>query len=232
MTTFERVVERLKHENFLADYTFRKRDSSFIQKFDGGVNRINLDHWFSWDVSCVRPIFSVRYDIIFKWFEKFSVRRQEDRRDDYIVGFSSEMLGFKDIFEFEVTLNNFKDEYAKLVDCLHKGTVEVFSKWATLSDFYENRIIPQLNGLEPLPDGGADWLFEYLTICRIVEIGRYEELKVKVLKRAEWLMTHNERPEPNMNFYYHRLDEILEYLESLDLEKMMQTNGKKVILKK
>ena len=232
MTTFERVVERLKEEPFLADYTFRKRDSSFIKKFDGGLKRINLYHWFNIVEAGVCPIFSVRHDIIFKWFDKFSFRRYEDRRDDYLVAFTARMLGLGNSeFYFKVSLDNFESEYARLAYTLKKGSEEVFSQWATLEDFYKKRIVPELEGKEPFPYSGADWMFQYLTVCRIVAPERYEELKAKCLEQAEWFMTRENGPEPNMLQYYDRLNEILGYLESLNLEKMMELNGKKVILK-
>lgn len=235
MTKFERIVERLKKEPFLSGFTFRKSDSSFIQKFDGGLRRIDLEHFN--DIICITvlPHFEVRFDIAPKWFEKFSFKTLRDQRNNGTVGASSGMLGFEDGYDFENSQKDFDKEYAALVKCLKSGAEEVFTKYATLEDVYKYDIVPILKGEKLMKDfGGVDYLFDYLMICRIVAPENYNQYKNLFLEYADNTKKHSGPGyrNPNMLYYCDMMDEICSYLESLDLDKMMQSNGKKVILLK
>lgn len=57
-----------------------------------------------------------------------------------------------------------------------------------------------------------------LTLCKIVNPNKYSRLKEIILDRIRFL---NKREEPNVAYYYDKIDDILRYLESLsttDLE--------------
>lgn len=59
--------------------------------------------------------------------------------------------------------------------------------------------------------GGADWIFEYLLLTKLVDRDNYDNTKKVILERAEEM---NKRDEPNIIEYYDKLDEILFYLET------------------
>ena len=42
---FTYIIERLKNEDFLMDFKFRKRDNCFIWHENGIGRMIELDHW-------------------------------------------------------------------------------------------------------------------------------------------------------------------------------------------
>lgn len=230
MTKFEIIVERLKNESFLAGYTFVKSDSSFIQKFEGGWRKIGLDHHSVSSYLTIRPVLLERFDIASKWFEKFSFKTLKDQRSIWTVGASPEMYDCTGYFYFDDP-DKFEETYSNLALVLEKCSQKLFNKFKSIQDVYTYNILPIIEANECYNDGGIDWFFEYLIICRIVAKENYDKLKEILLRHADWRMTRNKWPEPNMNYYYHRLDEILGYLESLDLEKMVQSNGKKVIIK-
>ena len=234
MTKFERIVDQLKNEPFLSGFTFRKSDSSFIQKFEGGYRRIQLEHYNKLISISVQPQFDVRFDIAPKWFEKFSFKTLRDQRHNSTVGASSNMLGFECVYEFDNSQKDFDKEYAALVECLKKGSKEIFSRYTSLEDVFQYDIVPILNGEKLMKSfGGVDYLFDYLMICRIVSPENYNQYKKLFLEYAEYTKKYNGSgsPNPNMLYYCDMMDEIFAYLESLDLEKMMQSNGKKVILR-
>ena len=137
------------------------------------------------------------------------------------------MLGFDDVYTFYSDLSNFDEEYQKLSEMIRKCASYVFTKYATPKDVYNDKILPVLKGIKELPDLGAEWLFEYLARCKVVEPENDNKLKDLSLKRAEWLIKHYKFTEPNMAMYYDRLDEILGYLESLSVDDLMKTKSKK-----
>lgn len=226
MTTFERLVDQLKEDSFFKDFTFRKSDSSFIQKFDGGCRYIELEHWYAAICASVRPLFHVRFDFVHKWFEKFSFRTIQDQRSSDTVGISPSQLGLNDIYDFYPEEKEFK-QFNALKETIKICSASLFSKYQTPADVYINDILPRMEGRIAFRRLGADWIFEYLTICKVVAPENYEKLKSQLLKHAEWQMFGNERSEPNMVKYYYRLDEILGYLESLSTQDLMKKRIKK-----
>ncbi|MBO4529001.1 MAG: hypothetical protein J5767_00005, partial [Paludibacteraceae bacterium] len=93
----------------------------------------------------------------------------------------------------------------------------VFTNYATLDLAYQHEIIPLLNGDKEMPDGGIEWAFIDLTLCRIVSPQNYDAFKKKVLERIEFLHSRNE---PNLAHYYDILDEIIAYMEGLSIEEL------------
>lgn len=72
---------------------------------------------------------------------------------------------------------------------------------------YHHEIIPILENKVEL----ADWVFEYLKLCRIVAPKNYPTLKEILLKQVEFMHT---RGEPNIEIYYLKLEKILYDLEN------------------
>lgn len=48
---------------------------------------------------------------------------------------------------------------------------------------YDRRIVPILEGKQQLPDIGADWAFEYLTLARIISPKDYEIVKDIIIRQ-------------------------------------------------
>ena len=213
---FNLILSELTTDRFFNDFKFRKRDSSFIRKTDYGKNIIMLDHWnVDLESMVIYPQYLVRFDVLRKWFEKFSFKSLKDQRDCVYVGFTGEMLGSQDKFRFLYDKTNLKSQSMKLRECLKKDGDAVFNAYSSLENAYEIEITPILKGSKCLPDIGADWFFENLTLCKIVSPEDYEKLKEIQLKQAKLMY---ERGEPNISAYYTKLPEILSYLEGLELK--------------
>lgn len=86
----------------------------------------------------------------------------------------------------------------------------VFQSYTSLHDMFEHEIIPRLEGKRALPDVGADWAFEYLTLTRIESPEDYPAVKELVLAQVHKMA---ERHEPNIMDYFPRLDEIISVME-------------------
>ncbi|MDE6343061.1 MAG: hypothetical protein K2K93_12175, partial [Muribaculaceae bacterium] len=105
-------------------------------------------------------------------------------------------------------LNHMRESLIECSKCVFEG-------YSSLEDMYQREIVPMLNGERELPQGGMDWYFESLALCKIVAPENYPRLKEILLQHAEYRM---QRKEPNMEMYYPRLDEILTYLENYDFK--------------
>ena len=217
-TYFETILGELLDHPYLHQFKYRKRGSFLIKKTSYGKELIQLDHWNSWNISLtVRPIYGVRFDILSKWFEKFSVRTLVDQRDDFSVMFEGDILGRPRMFEFKYydTGLSYRKELASLCESLIECSKFVFNAYSSLDKMYEKEIVPILSESKTLPSTGVEWLFESLTLCMIVHPENYQKLKDILLKHVNEMMRYNE---PNISLYYPRLSEILSYLENQNFD--------------
>ncbi len=213
---FELIIDNLKSEPFFADFKYRKRDSRFYIS-NGGVHKIvKLQRTISWGMFLdIYPVYLVRFDVLKKWFEKFSFKTLRDQRDNATVGASGGTFGLKDRFAFERGNSHNNEEYELLRDTVISCAGKVFNDFQTLEDYYTKEILPVLKDNVIPEDSGADWIFEYLTGCKIVAPENYNRLKEILLRHVEERHAQNE---PNIMSYYDRMDEILNYLENYDFK--------------
>ena len=187
------------------------------------------DFCFLW----LHPGFTIRFDFVHRWFEKYGCKPLPVQRGNYTVGATPKKynLGGKygGTYIIELNTNSFIEDCDKIKQTIKICAEKFFSEYKTPEDVYIHDILPIIEGKKELPSIGADWLFENLTICKVVAPENYEKLKDLSLERAKWLMTPNggSRPDGNMVHYYDRLDEILGYLESLSVEDLMKKCIKK-----
>ena len=215
-TYFDQILSILLEDPYFQKFKFRKRDSSLIQKTKYGKQFIELTHWNYGNISLdIKPQYFVRFDILSKWFEKFSFKTLADQRNGWYVGFDGRMLGKQYTYEFPYyeTGSYYNDELRKLRDDIIECSEYVFDEYSTLEKAYQKKIIPILEGKQKLPVVGADWFFENLTLCKILHPEKYEELKDMHLRHANEMYKNRE---PNISIYYPRLEEILSFMENHD----------------
>lgn len=114
ITTFDKIVNDLAQLDFFSGYKFRKRDYSLFFKTESGKQFIELDHWRDRDTTSslvIYPIYGVRFDILHKWFEKFSVKTLQDQRDRASISFSGSMLGLQDELNFDTNGDGYSNEF-------------------------------------------------------------------------------------------------------------------------
>lgn len=233
MTAFELIIQYFEKDSFFNAYKYRKRDSSFVQKFNDGYRKIDLRHHRDFYYLWLHPGFTIRFDFVHRWFEKYSFKPLQVQRDIYTVGATPKKydLGGKygGTYLFDLNSNSLLEDCDKVKQIIKTCADFFFSEYKTPEDVYIHDVLPIIEGKKELPRVGADWLFENLTICKVVAPENYEKLKAMSLERAKWLMTPNgkSRPDLNMAHYYDRLDEILCYLESLSVEDLMKKRIKK-----
>lgn len=209
---FDKIINDLVQLEFFSEYKFRKRDSSFFKKFNGGKQFIELDHWTDNETSSlvIYPVYGVRFDILHKWFEQFSVKSLQDQRDRASINFSGSMLAQQNEFYFDLNGNRYTDDFKNFQATLIKCADYVFTEYASLNKLYNKTIVPVLNGDVQLPDVGADWIFIYMVLCKLVNPTNFHKLKLIIQPHVKKMYA---RQEPNILDYYNRLEDIFHYLE-------------------
>lgn len=212
ITTFDKIVNDLAQLDFFSGYKFRKRDYSLFFKTESGKQFIELDHWRERDTTSslvIYPIYGVRFDILHKWFEKFSVKTLQDQRDRASISFSGSMLGLQDELNFDTNGDGYSNEFENFQIIL-KCAEYVFSEYSSLDKLYNKTILPVLDGETGLPDVGADWIFIDMALCKLVAPANFDKLKQIILSHVEKMYAHQE---PNIPDYYDRFEDIFHYLE-------------------
>lgn len=77
-------------------------------KTKGGKQFIEMDHWIDEATSSlvIYPIYGVKFDILSKWFEKFSMKNLQDQRDRAGIAFYGDMLSMQYKFYFNLNGKN------------------------------------------------------------------------------------------------------------------------------
>ena len=75
-----------------------------------------MDHWIDEATSSlvIYPIYGVRFDILSKWFEKFSMKNLQDQRDGASIDFSGDMLSMQDKFYFNLNGEKYATDFNEL----------------------------------------------------------------------------------------------------------------------
>ena len=219
-----KIIEAIASDPYFKEYKIKKSDASIILKSDTGYRRILFQYYNTYDLRRkqlaleIKPNYDIRFNVLHKWFEKYSKRTLADQRNDYSVGFIGSMIGATDDFYFLESRKEYYVDLQSLYDEVVRNANNIFSKFATLESYYNYCINDVLNGKRELPDEGFEWVTEYLIAAKLVSPSNYELVKSLVLKRAEWMMGRNN---PNMKLYYNELPTILADLDSTDF-----TSGK------
>lgn len=215
---FTEVLEHLLNENYFSTFSYRKRDCRFIKNNELGFEAIEFQYWDGFDLLrnkrslVIKPLYLKRFHILHTWFEKYSFKTKADQRDNFSIGFDGGMLNKKNEFHFLLDNTDFQKDFDFFSNEVIKTSDYVFCKIKTLQNLFEHQIIPLLKYQSKLPDVGADWIFEYLSLTRIVEPLHYVEIKEMILLHVETLYNKGEL---NIKEYYPKFTEITEYLEIL-----------------
>lgn len=213
------IISDLMRNNYFSEFKFRKRDMRIYVQTKYGKQYVDFDYWmnpYSIESSLVvYPQYMVRFEVLEKWFERFSVKPLQVQRDSYTSGFSGKMIGLPDEFIFLCDRSNYSEQLEKLINTVKRCSEYSFSKFSSLKDLYEYWIAPVLANKKSLPTTGADWVFEYLTLCKIINPHGYQQFKKMVRTHVEEM---NARKEPNIIEYYDNFDNIISYMEDLNLK--------------
>ena len=218
-TLITKIIEGLQQDPYFEEFKFRKRDYTFIKKDKIGYKKIVIDNHDSYDpkrdciAKAIYPMYFRRFNILHQWFEKHSFRTLATQRDTYSV-YDSEPLHTdlnKSYYYFKYDGENFEKDLEKLANDIKVRSQNFFNKYKTLQDMYQYEIVPILENTKKLEGVGADWVFEYLKLCKTVAPEKYPILKEILLKQIEFMYG---REEPNVVIYYPKLKDILFDIEN------------------
>lgn len=212
-TFFDKILEDIMSDIFFQDYKYKKSLTALFYKLDDTFLYLGLDHWRDYEteelVFC--PIYGKHFNILCKWFEKFSFKKLQDQRNNPHMNLSNADLGCEDEnITFKYDLSDYDQKIDYLIKIMKRNITIVANRYATLEDFYNNEISPIMNGEKDLIIHGADWIFRDLTLCHLVSPENYPCFKSKILNHIEVMHRFNE---PNIERYYEKLDEIISYME-------------------
>lgn len=216
---FEEIMSGLS-DKLIKDFGLKKTGSKYTFKEKEFKKEIEFRHHTDkWSGELIiTPAYYVKYDALLNWFSKFSFKTKSDQRANYSYGFVGERIGCNINYFFRLEEDN-RSAINKFHEEVLSCTEYVFTNYGTLPSAYKNRIEPILNEKLELPDVGFEWAMIDLTLCKIVNPDNYSKLKEIIIDRINFL---NSRNEPNVAYYYDKIDDIFRYLESLsttDLEK-------------
>lgn len=197
---------------------FRLKGEGFFKKASDGWEVIEIEGYTrGWNMETDKPalrlypIYLRRFDILHKWFEPFSFKDLKDQRSNYTIGFDGKMLDTSNYFYFPQDGSRYSERFTFLKENIEKNAKAVFTRYATVEDFYRHKVQPLLdNGISILPNVGADWIFFYLKSSQLVAPHNYPIIRNKIMKQVEMM---NRRGEPNVIEIYPKLNEILNALE-------------------
>lgn len=215
-----KVVEKEILVNyFFINYKYRKKDRNFIKKRKDGFCAVELQVQDYYDLirdgraMQICPIYFVRFDVLHKWFEKYSFKTIADQRNNSIIMFSGENYYKKREHYFMLNEIEFEEDLHRFIEEISLNAKQFEKQFDSLQSVYDYLIPPILKAEKELPDGQADWIFEYLTLCRIVAPQNYETLKKMIYNRIEFILSRKIK-DINILYYYPNLDTILMDMEN------------------
>lgn len=174
-----------------------------------------MDHWIDEATSSlvIYPIYGVRFDILSKWFEKFSMKICKTKETEPVSIFWGYAIYARQVL-FQLEWGKYATDFNELQAKVQKCAEYVFSEYSSLDKLYNKTILPILNGEVSLPDVGADWIFIDLALCKIVNPSNFHKLKQIILSHVRKMYMCKE---PNILYYYDNLEDILQHLEYTQL---------------
>lgn len=214
MSIFNRVVDDLLRESFFSGFKFRKRGSLIYKKEENRVILIEFQPRSYFISIVLSPVYCVHFDVLTKWFEKFSCIPVKTLRESASYGISGYNIDTKHVwFDFPLDIDEatYQEVYSEFRDSVIRCASSIFDKYKTLKDYFDALILPIIEGKTKLSLSGSIWIFKYLTACWIVAPDKYPIFKGMMLDHIKLMLSNNE---PNIIKYKDRLDEIFDTLES------------------
>lgn len=210
---FKEIVEDIQTDEYFCNYRFQKSENTLYLRTGNEFVALELQHWRDQqDNSCViNPIYGKHFDVLVKWFEKFSFKPLDIQRINPNVMYDNTDFNDDRLITFKYDFSDY-DEKIKMFLPMIRNNISLFaSRYSTLEDYYNEDIVPILLGKRNFPDVGADWVFIYLTLVYLVDKKVYPYFKKRIMAHADWMQSRNE---PNIEYYYDRMDEIITYMEN------------------
>src|SRR6185436_13197432 len=138
------ILPRLQNEDNFLKFKFIKSQTAFRQKTDFGFYNIEIYSHKSYDLNRdqpaleIHPVYGVRFDLVTKWYEKFSFKSLSDQRNNSTVGADGKTLDTVDKFYFLDSRTELDNEFSIFCSSISNISTDYFSKYKTLDDYFAN----------------------------------------------------------------------------------------------
>ena len=192
------ILPRLQNEDYFLKFKFIKSQTAFRQKTDFGFYNIEIYSHKSYDLNRdkpaleIHPVYGVSFDLVTKWYEKFSFKSLSDQRNNLTVAADGKTLNTVDKFYFLDSRTELDNEFSIFCSSVRNISTDYFSKYKTLDDYFANDVLPVLNRERKMHDVGADWIFEYLAAVKLFRFDRFDEMTKLLKNQIEFMKNSNE----------------------------------------
>lgn len=214
-----KMLEVIASDDYFKGYQIRKSDNSIIYKTANGYKRVRLWYYNTFDLERndlaleIQPYYEVRFNVLHKWFEKYSKRELKYQRDDDSIRFWGEKLGLVDSYFFLENRNHYEEDVNRMKVDVINNAKDLLEKFSSLEYCYHYLVVDEMKGNHPLPNIGIEWFFERLILTRLIAPQNYYTVKMFFLQKIDKMVGWKE---PNVMMYYDDLPNILEDLENTD----------------
>ncbi|MDO4335576.1 MAG: hypothetical protein Q4C37_07105 [Bacteroidales bacterium] len=221
---FDKLISDLQQNSFFAGFKYQKSESAFVKESNGRKLRIRLWHSRDYPISVIKihPQYDLRFDILHRWYERFDFRTVKDQRTIFTLSFDEchlpddISLSRDDAFYVDTDSVNYRVQLTQMQDRIVKSVTEIDNRFKTVKDLYDYLIVPVLKGDKALPATGSCWVFVDLALCKYVAPEVYPEFRHIVMSQVEQLY---KKGEPNIERIHSNIDEMLDFLETANLEE-------------
>jgi len=145
-------------------------------------------------------ILGVRFDVLYKWFEKFY--QGSTLKDLRNWSTFMEFMYLNDEYQIFFYKNgvDFDSDIEKTVAHILEKSTLLFDLHTSLEQVYRSKVLPILTG-EMKTSSLEKWfqVFEYLAICKLIEPENFDKLEAILYHHFKAL---NDRKEPNVIHYF------------------------------
>lgn len=208
---FETIISDIKEDPFFSEYKYKKSENMLYLRDAERTLSIEFEHWKDYDECTIYITYGCRFEILTKWFEKFSFKTLRDQRNNPNVIYDNTDFGRDEHIYFDYNFSDYEEKMHIMLPMIKENMALFVKKYSSLDNYYKEDVLPVITGDKELPSVGADWIFIYLTLGFLVDKGNYSRLKEIILKRVECMHSLGE---PNVEHYYDKMDEILMYMEN------------------
>ncbi len=220
-----KVTERLCDNPLLFDFKYLKSESAFRLKTKDGWYRLTLVHsripaWWmksldnseiSSDFLQIIPSASRRFDILWKWLEKYAVDMDWKKKIRQLsnVLINPKYFQLPECFYFSLDGSNFEQEYHRLYMMIEM-LIEAIFRYPTIECLY-NQEVKQYIKTPPFSMGFIG-IFPRLLLARIVDSNNYHDLKASI---NQYILKKKELNLPDYMVYESKIPAMFERLEQL-----------------
>ena len=227
----KKIVSRLKEEEYFADASLNVSVPHLCFKKGTITKMVGFTYHYYYPLLELKPVYYLRFSILNKWVEDIF----GPVNDVALRWYTGKFIDVPESFTYDRSKPFTDKQYEELRDAVVNCSKHVFSSIKTLEDAYDYVVKPFLNGERSFllglgyPEFGMAWIYKYSALAWLVNPSEYWDFKDIVLHAIE-VSQNREYPEPNIEHYYGRYEEMFDYLEHYDFSAELKKYEKSLAM--